>query len=497
MRLRPDSGVTPEELERGKRALVHDAAWATMAGSFYGGVILVGFAVALGASPMVIGLLAAVPFLAQVAQLPAIALVERIRQRRKITVIAVTTSRTLILLLAFLPQLDHEVALALFLFGQTLITLLGSTSSCSLNSWLHQLLPKESLGELFARRLFWSTVLASLGALFGGQIVERWPFGDHIHGYSVTFVLAAMAGYMSSYWLSRVPEPPMVQRGPPLPILAMIRSPFRDREFRRVIVFMASWNFASNIAAPFITVYLLKQMGYGLGTVTSLWVASQIANALTMYLWGRLSDRLTNKAILAVALPAYFACLIGLPFTSLPTAHALTLPLLYVLHLVMGAASGGIGLATGNLGLKLAPQGQGTAYLSSVSLAGSMAAGLASILGGALATWFESRQLSIVVQWATPGGTHVTPVLLFRHWEFLFGISFVLGAFVLHNLSRIREGEEHSERVVMQEFMSEARRSIDQLSPVEGLRSAVLFPFGRLSERRKRQRGSAAGTTGA
>ena len=39
-------------------------------------------------------------------------------------------------------------------------------------------------------------------------------------------------------------------------------------------------------------------------------------------------------------------------------------------------------------GLKLAPQGQGTAYLSSVSLVGSMAAGMASILGGALA-WFS------------------------------------------------------------------------------------------------------------
>jgi hypothetical protein len=40
----------------------------------------------------------------------------------------------------------------------------------------------------------------------------------------------------------------------------------------------------------------------------------------------------------------------------------------------------------------------------------------------------------------------------------------------------------------VQEFVAEARRSIDQLSPVEGLRSAVLFPFGRLSERRRRPR---------
>ena len=83
MRLRPDSVVHPHELERGKQILVRDAAWATLAGALYGGVILVGFAVALGASPIFIGVLAAIPFLAQVAQLPAIALVERLRQRRK------------------------------------------------------------------------------------------------------------------------------------------------------------------------------------------------------------------------------------------------------------------------------------------------------------------------------------------------------------------------------------------------------------------------------
>src|SRR5438067_12956288 len=93
MRLSPDPTVTPEDLERGKRALVKDAAWASMVGALYGGVILIGFALELGATPWHIGLLAAIPFLAQLAQLPAIALIERVRERRKIAVTAVTVSR--------------------------------------------------------------------------------------------------------------------------------------------------------------------------------------------------------------------------------------------------------------------------------------------------------------------------------------------------------------------------------------------------------------------
>src|SRR5689334_23402207 len=65
MQLSPDPIVTPADVERGKRALVRDAAWASMVGALYGGVILVGFALELGATPWHIGLLAALPFLAQ------------------------------------------------------------------------------------------------------------------------------------------------------------------------------------------------------------------------------------------------------------------------------------------------------------------------------------------------------------------------------------------------------------------------------------------------
>src|SRR5918994_3358651 len=90
-------------MERGKRAMVQDAAWASLVGALYGGVILVGFAVELGATPIVIGLLAAIPFLAQLAQLPAVLLIEKLRQRRRLALVVVSASRLIILSLALLP----------------------------------------------------------------------------------------------------------------------------------------------------------------------------------------------------------------------------------------------------------------------------------------------------------------------------------------------------------------------------------------------------------
>ena len=115
-------------------------------------------------------------------------------------------------------------------------------------------------------------------------------------------------------------------------------------------------------------------------------------------------------------------------------------------------------------------------------------AGDAEILGGALADWFSARELSVFVHWAAPTKAHEITVMSFRHWEFLFGLSFVCGWYVLHALSRINEGREHSERVVIQEFVAEASRSLSQLSPIDGLKSVILFPIGRLRDRRLRPR---------
>jgi len=490
MRLAPDAIVTPLDVARAQPLLVRDAGWASIVGALYGGVILIGFAVELEASPAVIGLLAAIPFLAQVAQIPAIWLVERLRARRSITVVALTAARALILALALLPWIaERTTQLTLLLVAQLAISLIGAYGACALNSWLHQLLGGQGLGALFSRRLFWSTVIGALAALAAGQLVERWPWGDAIFAYSVIFATAGAAGFTSSRYLALTPEPEMHSLGGArLPILDMIRAALGDLNFRSVIVFMGAWNFASNLAAPFLAVYLMRQLGYGLGTVTALWMSSQAANALTLYLWGRLSDRLSNKAILALALPVWFGSLVALPFAALPAPHFLTLPLLYLLHIVMGAAGGGIALATGNIGLKLAPQSQGTSFLATVSLAGSLAAGLAAILGGLLAEWFATHKLALTLHWTSPAGTADVTVLRFQHWEFLFALAFALGIYVLHALSHIREGEEISERVVVQEFLLEAGRTFDQLSSIESSPLAVMFPFGRLLERRRKPR---------
>jgi MFS family permease len=276
----------------------------------------------------------------------------------------------------------------------------------------------------------------------------------------------------------------MAPGGPAVRARDKLAAPFRDRNYRRLLVMLGAWNFASNFAAPFLTVYLLQQLGVGMGTVTQLWVVNQVANALTMFAWGRVSDRLSNKAILSVALPVFFLCTVGLVFARAGAPFGLEMALLVLVHAAMGVVGGGIGLATGNLGIKLAPPGEGTSYLSAVGLVSSAAGGLAPLVAGAVGEWLQSSQFALVLRWVSNATTHELSVLRFEHFEFLFAIAGLLGLYVMHALSRLAEGEEVSERRVVQELLLEAQRSVDQLSSVGSLLSSV-FSFDRLSERRQ------------
>ena len=133
--------------------------------------------------------------------------------------------------------------------------------------------------------------------------------------------------------------------------------PFRNKNFRRLLAFLGSWNFAVNLAAPFFTVHMLKRMELSLALVVGLGTLSQMAAYLMVSQWGAIADRFSNKSVLSVCAPLFILCIFAWTFTMFPDRHVLTIPLLIAIHVATGVASAGVTLASGNITLKLAPRG--------------------------------------------------------------------------------------------------------------------------------------------
>jgi hypothetical protein len=111
---------------------------------------------------------------------------------------------------------------------------------------------------------------------------------------------------------------------------ALLVAPLREANFRRLIVFLSSWSFAANLAAPFFTVYMLKSLGYSMTTVLAFTIASQRSNLAALGLWGSLIDRFSNKAVLEIAAPLFLACTFAWTLTGLPWVQPMILYLLVV-----------------------------------------------------------------------------------------------------------------------------------------------------------------------
>jgi MFS family permease len=478
--LAPSASIDDAAMRAGESALVRDAAWASLTGALAGGVVLTAFALTIGAGPLAIGFLSALPVVAQLAQLPGIALIERLRQRKRMAVWLITAARVLILSMALLPFVQNrQQAVVLLIAAQAGVALLGATGGCAVNSWLHHLIPRDRLGPFFARRLFWGSALGAIGALLAGQLIERVDDHHLVWAFAATFAAAGLTGFTSSWHLARAPEPKMGPRPATLePLHHALRRPLRDTNFRRLLLFLGSWAVVSNIATPFLTVYLVRQLGYGVGVVTALAAAGQIANAAALHLWGRLSDRVTNKGVLAAALPVHFVCTALIVLPAQIDRAWLAIATLAALHIVMGMALGGVGLAVGNLGLKLAPQGEGTPYLAMIGIVTALAGGVTPLAAGAVAEWSMPRELSLVGHWRSPLEQRSVVIFDFQYLEFLFLISAVAGLYVLHRLALVHEEGLPADRQVVQLFAIEAARSVDSTSSI-GSALGYLFAFRR------------------
>src|SRR5687768_15353231 len=86
-----------EDVRRAQRTILWDGVFSRFMDTMTGGAFLAGLALYLGASTFIVALIAALPFLAQVAQFPAVQLLMRARNRRRIVVLASGFARGLLL----------------------------------------------------------------------------------------------------------------------------------------------------------------------------------------------------------------------------------------------------------------------------------------------------------------------------------------------------------------------------------------------------------------
>jgi MFS family permease len=366
-------------LRRSLRAATAEGLGAELVNACAGPTILAGWALHLGATPLEVAALGAIPQLAQLVQLPS-AWVTAALGRRRVAIAAVALSRQALLPLALAPLLHLPPAggRVLLLLVAGLSAVLGVLGNNAWTAWMGELVPEGLRGRYFGRR----TALCTLGGTVAGVGVARLLDALASRGLA-DLALAALAagacllGAGTTALMCRQHDVPGARPAPPS--LAAALRPLSDATARSLLRYQLAWNAAVGVGGSFFTFHLLHNLRASFTLVALYTAAAAGVRILAAPLWGRALDRFGARPVLAACSFAAAA----LPLVWLTTSPAFLWPIALD-ALVGGVAWSGHGLASFSLPLSLAPRRDRPFYLATFAMAGGAAYAAATWLGGDL-----------------------------------------------------------------------------------------------------------------
>ncbi len=369
------------QVETSLRHSVRDAvAHSAMAGA--GESFFSAFALFLKATNAQIALLASIPpLLASLAELVSVWCGRYVQRRKSIILFGAYVQCFLWLPLLALPLLFPEYAVPLFI---VVIVFYQASSHLIAPQWsslMGDLVPRRKRGRYFGMRARYATVAAFSALVIAGSVLHWFDAqGATVSGFIVIFSFAAIARLVSAYHLSHMYEPPRAAEQPSAAFnLKAWSRRFRNSSAVRFSIFYACFQATVSIAAPFFTVYMLRELNFSYLEFMCVTATSVLLHFASLPTWGRISDAWGNRVIIVFS---------GALITTFPLLWLVSTNIGFIIGVQMlsGLCWSGFSLATTNFLYAAVPAEKRSQYLAFHNVLGAVAVCIGALVGGLLAT---------------------------------------------------------------------------------------------------------------
>lgn len=252
-------------------------------------MVMTGYALWLGAPPVALAILGALPLVGQMAA--PLALFFR-GSRKELSANLSVFGRGLFVLVLFVPLMPEPWRIPGLLLVAVLAQLILAPVNVLWTSWMADLVPEEQRGRYFGLRNGLLGLVGTLGNLAAGNLIDALgkPWG-----FLLVLGIAVIAGVGATFILRQQYEPPC-QSTPPG--FFEFVGPLSDRRFRGFLGFVVLFLGAVSVGGPFVFPLFLEYARMNF-TQVGLWTVIAASCGLVLSpLWGRLADRIGHWQVL-------------------------------------------------------------------------------------------------------------------------------------------------------------------------------------------------------
>ncbi|WP_177182670.1 MFS transporter [Paenibacillus sp. OV219] len=346
-----------------------------MLGSILGGPFLTGFMLYLGASSAQIGFALAIPAFANLAQIFTAIITHNVDNRRAYVFGYGVLYRVLWVLTGLIPfVLPQSYWVYTFITLYLLSYLCSNIAGVIWASLISDMIPAQVRGRYMGIRNTIVGGLAALAVLAGGQLLELF---SKQNGFIVLYAIAAVCMVWNGYHLFNYPNLPF-EKSQESQKLKLLVKPLRDRSFLRATLFLAAWIFFQNMAVPLFSYVMQDVLTISIQWVTIITTIQMVVMMASYYVWGNLNAKYGTKRVLLWTLPIISAaCMLWGAIAWLPA-----IPVLILVHMLLGVGTGGFTQLTFNFTIEEAPGSERTIYVAVFAALTGFTGFLGPILGG-------------------------------------------------------------------------------------------------------------------
>jgi len=435
--LEPLESIKEEDLRKGLLNLKIDGIFSQSMGVLISGTFIVPLLLLLGADSFYVGLLSTIISLASLSQLLSLNIMNLINGRKKVSVIFSFLARISLLILSIcllIKLINNAIYLMMFL---ALFYFLTNTSSGAFNYWMLELVPQNIRGRYFASRTRIALLLGSIIGLIAVFYLDT--IGNTISTYSQIMFIAAVLGLIGIYFLARIPEPKF--NGSEPFSLRAISEFLKSENLKKHFQAISFLYLAINLSTPFFVYYMLTMLNLSISWVFIITITGQIFTILILPKWGWLIDKYGVKAVLRFSAYILILTLLLWPFTTLPNRHIFSIPLLFIIYMIMGATMGGLNLSSNLIAYYLARDKKASYGLSLNNIFISIGSIVGSFLGALLSIPTSYMELSMTFNLYLSEKVTIFIIDL-KGLDFVFVISALLGFSSLSLFRRYKIDDE-------------------------------------------------------